>query len=134
MKHLKGNPQDGEFGVMFCEGETIEHEYEIYSHGMPIGVLRFDVELLDGDIEDKEFEFYDKPNVHEEDRGKICEKYGGYLDSHGKHHDNWIITSRSERDREHEEFLKEARESSCGCCRGFLDNKDINKLLKSPHS
>ena len=70
IKHIKGNPQDGQFGVMFCETDVSYHAYEIYSCGKPIGMYRFTIELLDGDTEYKEFVFYDKPNVLKRHRGK----------------------------------------------------------------
>jgi hypothetical protein len=53
MKHIKGNPRDGQFGVMFCESDTSSHEYEIYSQGNPIGMYYFVIELIDGDTEYK---------------------------------------------------------------------------------
>ena len=70
IKHLEGNPIDGQFGVMLCEGQRSNHSYEFYSEGSPIGVYRFKVDLLDGVVEGKEFEFHTRKNVRPEDRGR----------------------------------------------------------------
>ena len=111
IKHIEGNPQDGQFGVMFCETDTSDHAYEIYSRGEPIGMYRFTIELLDGDTEYKEFIFYDKPNVLERHRGK---KYSrGLLDTRretksGKTIELWEITMPGEEDK--------GRQCGCLCC------------------
>lgn len=111
IKHIKGNPQDGQFGVTFCETDTSEHAYEIYSRGKPVGMYRFTIELLDGDTEYKEFKFYDTPDVLERHRGK---KYSrGLLDPRretksGKLIELWEISNPGD--------VEQERQCGCLCC------------------
>jgi len=70
VKHIEGNPQDGQFGVMIHKTNASDHSYEIYSQGLPIGMYNFVIELLDGDVVSKRFTFYRTSNVKKNHRGK----------------------------------------------------------------
>lgn len=58
IERLKGNPCEGVVGVMCDEYEKSEHAYEVSSNVEKIGCYRFSLELFDGNILKKSFEFY----------------------------------------------------------------------------
>ncbi|MCX6818793.1 MAG: hypothetical protein NT129_02210 [Candidatus Aenigmarchaeota archaeon] len=73
IERLKGNSCEGAVGVMCNEYEKSEHAYEILSGVGPIGCYSFSLELFDGDILNKSFEFYNdgKKLLWEPGKGRL---------------------------------------------------------------